>query len=101
MTDGNDRVTVAVLENQVSHLAERIDDKVGGLDEKIDHLIDKVDDGLEKNADVDKCIAVLISDYDNLDKKVDNMDDRYKKINIATSFGASVAFVLAALGIRQ
>jgi len=101
MQNGNDRVTVAVLDNQVKHLAKRIDEKVGGLDTKIDRLTDKVEKGLDRSAEVEKCIAVLKSDYDNLDGKVDDMDDRYKKINIATSFGAALAFVLAALGIRQ
>jgi len=93
----NDHTTIAVLGNQVEHLSEDI----GGLDTKIGRLTDKVEKGLERSSEVEKCIAVLKTDYEGLDKKVDNMDDRYKKINIATSFGAALAFVLAALGIRN
>lgn len=101
MEDGNSRVTVAVLGTQVKYLSENI----GGLDKKIDRLTDKIEKGLERSTEVEKCIAVLKNDYDNLDNKVVNMDDRYKKINIATAVGATIgttfATVLAIFGIRQ
>ena len=90
MPDSNDaRVTNAILGVKMEHLAT-----------KMDKSIDKLDKHMERSAEVEKCIAVLKSDYENLDGKVDNMDDRYKKINIATSLGAAIAFVLAALGLR-
>lgn len=90
MPDNNDaRVTNAILGVKMEHLAT-----------KMDKSIDKLDKHMERSAEVEKCIAVLKSDYENLDGKVDNMDDRYKKINIATSLGAAIAFVLAALGLR-
>ena len=101
MENGNSRVTVAVLGTQVKYLSENI----GGLDKKIDRLTDKIEKGLERSTEVEKCIVVLKNDYDNLDNKVVNMDDRYKKINIATAVGATIgttfATVLAIFGIRQ
>lgn len=101
----NDNVTVAVLKNEVGHLSERIDEKVGGLDIKIDRLTDKVENGLKRSGEVEKCIVALNTNLDNLDEKVDNMDNRYKKINIATAAGAAIgtgfATVLAIFGIRQ
>ena len=89
MPDSDARVTNAILGVKIEHLST-----------KMDKTIDKLDDHMERSAEVEKCIAVLKNDYNNLDDKVDNMDDRYKKINIATSIGAAIAFVLAALGIR-
>ncbi len=90
MPDSNDaRVTNAILGVKMEHLSS-----------KMDKTIDKLDKHMERSTEVEKCIAVLKSDYENLDGKVDNMDDRYKKINIATSLGAAIAFVLAALGLR-
>jgi len=83
------KVTTAVLGVKIDHLTDNVEKAVVRMDKH-----------LERSSEVEKCIAVLISDYDNLDKKVDNMDDRYKKINIATSVGAAIAFVLAALGFR-
>ena len=88
--DSEQKVTNAILGVKMEHLTV-----------KVDKAIDKLDNNMERSAEVEKCIAVLKSDYDNLDERVDNMDDRYKKINIATSLGAAIAFVLAALGIRQ
>ncbi len=87
--DTNARVTNAILGVKIEHLSS-----------KMDKTIEKLDDSMERSTDVEKCIAVLKSDYNNLDDKVDNMDDRYKKINIATSIGAAIAFVLAAFGYR-
>ena len=90
MPDNSDaRVTNAILGVKMEHLST-----------KMDKTIDKLDHHMERSAEVEKCIAVLKSDYDNLDDRVDSMDDRYKKINIATSVGAAIAFVLAALGFR-
>ena len=90
MTNNTDaRVTNAVLGVKLEHLSD-----------KMDKAVTKMDRHMEQSAEVEKCIAVLANEYDNLDKKVDNMDDRYKKINIATSLGAAIAFVLAALGFR-
>ena len=90
MPDNNDaRVTNAILGVKIEHLSA-----------KMDKTIDKMDKHMERSAEVEKCIVVLKNDYSNLDDKVDNMDDRYKKINIATSIGAAIAFVLAAFGFR-
>ena len=90
MTNDTDaRVTNAILGVKIEHLTS-----------KMDKAIDRLDTHMERSAEVEKCIAVLKSDYDNLDGKVDSMDDRYKKINIATSIGAAIAFVLAAFGFR-
>ena len=90
MTDNNDaRVTNAILGVKIEHLSD-----------KMDKTIVKMDAHMERSAEVERCIAVLKSDYENLDDKVDDMDDRYKKINIATSIGAAIAFVLAAFGFR-
>ena len=90
MTDNNDaRVTNAILGVKMEHLSG-----------KMDKAIDRLDAHMERSAEVEKCIVALKSDYNNLDDKVDSMDDRYKKINIATSIGAAIAFVLAAFGFR-
>ena len=90
MPDNSDaRVTNAILGVKIEHLSEKMDKTIVRMDKHMDHC-----NGYEK------CIAVLKSDYDNLDDKVDSMDDRYKKINIATSIGAAIAFVLAAFGFR-
>jgi len=101
MENGNARVTVAVLGNQVANLSAHI----GALDIKIDNLTNTIEKRLERTTEVEKCIAVLKHELDNLDDKVDNMDDRYKKINIATAVGATIgttfATVLAIFGIRQ
>ena len=83
------KVTTAVLGVKIDHLSSKIDNIVAKMDNHMDHC-----------AEYEKCIAVLKNDYENLDEKVDNMDDRYKKLNIATSIGAAVAFVLAALGFK-
>ena len=83
------KITTAVLGVKIDHLSSKIDNIVAKMDKHMDHC-----------AEYEKCIAVLKNDYENLDEKVDNMDDRYKKLNIATSVGAAVAFVLAALGFR-
>ncbi len=83
------KVTTAVLGVKIDHLTKTVTEAVGEM---------KVH--MKRTSDVESCIAVLKSEHDNLDDKVDNMDDRYKKINIATSVGAAIAFVLAALGFR-
>ena len=83
------KVTTAVLGVKIDHLSKTVEKSIKRQEEH-----------MERSAEVEKCIAVLKSDHDNLDDKVDNMDDRYKKINIATSLGAAIAFVLAALGLR-
>ena len=101
MQNGNDRVTVAVLDNQVKHLAKRIDEKVGGLDTKIDRLTDKVEKGLDRSAEVEKCIVELKTNYDNLDEKVDDMKDKNKLANVGIMVGEVFIGVMAALGIRQ
>ena len=92
--DTNSRTTVAVLGTKMDHLTKTV---VGAVEEMKDQS--------KRTAEVEKCIAVLAIEYKNLDEKVDNMDDRYKKINIATAIGATVgttfATVLAIFGIRQ
>ena len=87
--DGNQKTTVAVLGVKMDHLANTVVEACADM---------KVHS--RRCVEVEKCIAVLKNDFDNLDEKVDNMDDRYKKINIATSVGAAIAFVLAALGFK-
>ena len=97
MTENNDaRVTNAVLGVKKVHVKKSLD----RLDGTISDAVDEMKDQAKRTTDVEKCIAVLKSDYNNLDDKVDNMDDRYKTINIATSIGAAIAFVLAAFGFR-
>ena len=92
--DTNSRTTVAVLGTKMDHLTKAV---VGAVEE--------MKDLAKRTTEVEKCIAVLAVEYQNLDEKVDNMDDRYKKINIATAVGATIgttfATVLAIFGIRQ
>ena len=83
------KVTTAVLGVKIDYLTKNITEHT-----------EKLDAHMRRDTEIEKCIAVLKNDYDNLDDKVDNMDDRYKKLNIATSVGAAIAFVLAALGFR-
>ena len=85
----NARVSVAVLGNKIDNLTKVVEIACVDMHEQV-----------KRCTEVEKCIAVLKNDFDNLDEKVDNMDDRYKKINVATSVGAAIAFVLAALGFK-
>lgn len=92
--DTNSRTTVAVLGTKIDHLTKTVESAVAEVKEQS-----------KRTTEVEKCIAVLTIEYESLDKKVENMDDRYKKINIATAIGATVgttfATVLAIFGIRQ
>ena len=90
----NTKITVAVLGQKMDSLTNTVMDACSDMK-----------DQSKRTSEVEKCIAVLASEYKNLDEKVDNMDDRYKKINIATATGAAIgttfATVLAIFGIRQ
>lgn len=101
MDDNNTRVTNAVLGNEMVHVKESLN----RLDGTISDAVGEMKNQARRSTEVEKCIAVLKTDFDNLDEKVDNMDDRYKKINIATAAGAAIgtgfATVLAILGIKQ
>jgi len=92
--DTNSRTTVAVLGTKIDHLTNTVESAV-----------DEMKEQAKRTTEVEKCIAVLTIEYESLDKEVENMDDRYKKINIATAIGATVgttfATVLAIFGIRQ
>lgn len=102
--NGNARVTVAVLGNRVNNLSKEI----GGLVKTIDRLTEKIDERLERTTEVEKCIAVLKNDYDNLGEKVDDMKydlkdlkDKNKLANIGIAIGEIVVGIMAAIGIRQ
>ena len=92
--DTNAKTTVAVLGVKMDSLTKTVEDAI----------VDMRDQS-KRTTEVEKCIAVLAIEYRNLNEKVDNMDDRYKKINIATAVGATIgttfATVLAIFGIRQ
>ena len=92
--DTNSRTTVAVLGTKMDHLTDTVEDAVK-----------EMKDQATRTAEVEKCIAVLSVEYQNLDEKVDDLADQNKKYNIGTALGAGFAAVLATvlgiLGMRN
>ena len=81
--DTNTRVTNAVLGVKIEHLSG-----------KVEKAVDRMDKHMERSAEVEKCIAVLKRD-------VDDLDDRVNRWSIANSAGVLVASVLAYFGLRS
>ena len=81
--DTNARVTNAILKVKIEH-----------LEKKLDKAIDRMDEGLKRSAEVEKCMAVLMHDVDDLNR-------RTQKWDIANStLGLLLASVLAYFGLR-
>ena len=89
MTDENNanaKTTVAVLGVKMDYLTNTVEAAVG-----------KMDAHLGRTTEVEKCIAVLAHDFENLDEKVDDINERNKKYNIGTAIGAGFASAFATL----
>jgi len=82
--DTNTRVTNAILKVKIEH-----------LEKKLDKAIDRWDEHVERSVEVEKCMAVLKRDVDDLNK-------RTQKWDIANSaLGLLLASVLAYFGLRS
>ena len=82
--DTNTRVTNAVLKVKIEH-----------LEKKLDKTIDRWDDHMKRSIEVEKCMAVLMHDVDDLNR-------RTQKWDIANSaLGLLLASVLAYFGLRS
>ena len=64
------KVTTAVLGVKIDYLTVTVEDAV-----------EEMKDQTKRTVDVEKCIAVLNTDLENLDKKVDDVNERNKKYN--------------------
>ena len=81
--DTNTRVTNAILKVKIEH-----------LEKKLDKALDRMDEHMERSVEVEKCLAVLSRDVDDLNR-------RTQKWDIANSaLGILLASALAYFGLR-